>query len=283
MQVNVQIVGPLKLDRILRKMADDGYNYGPPISAPVLLREGQEVELKFRTNIGGIKADDKIATVAGNKEAFREEENVSDKKELPGFYVNNQIFDLRLQMATSDRRDSFENQQQPAIRMVFNSHLRSQIQLRLFVLDKYSQKALDCYRGFVQTFIKREIASSESLWSKVAKESKVAFGETQPHAASSSSNLLDRLRKAIQEKLYNLPDDEENQTETETEERPENAFSKRINSHAVLSRIPTVKQFAFLQTKKFYANMQLLCELLVELPKVIKIIPLLMILERNFG
>ena len=262
-------------------MADDGYNYGPPISAPVLLREGQEVELKFRTNIGGIKADDKISNVAGNKEAFREEENVSDKGQLPGFYVNNQIFDLRLQMAKSDRRDSLENQH-PPIRMVFNSHLRSQIHLRMFVLDKYSQKALDCYRGFVQTFIKNEIASSESLWSKVAKESKFAFGETQPHAASSSSNLLDRLRKVIHEKLHNLPENElfgSDENQTEAEEQPSNPFNKHISSAAILSRIPTVKQFAFLETKKFYANMKLLCELLVELPKVKKKpIPLLMIL-----
>ena len=50
-EVVVQCVNLQKVDRILRKLAEDGYEDGPEPSPELIMREGQQVMFDFRGNI----------------------------------------------------------------------------------------------------------------------------------------------------------------------------------------------------------------------------------------
>lgn len=49
--VTVQFLTPGKLDRTIKKLADDGFPGGPPVGPEMLMKEGQQLILRFRGNI----------------------------------------------------------------------------------------------------------------------------------------------------------------------------------------------------------------------------------------
>jgi len=49
--VTLQLLQPVKIERTLKKLCDDGYSAGPAPSREILVRDGQQFTVKFRGNI----------------------------------------------------------------------------------------------------------------------------------------------------------------------------------------------------------------------------------------
>ena len=139
--VNVQCLSVVKLDRTARKMADDGYGVGPPPGPELLLREGQELLMRFRGN---------ICDSLGRKE----------------------------------------------LRIPYNSNIKTRWDFRCSVVDRFAQKAIDCYRGFVQIYAKPD--------EKTAKKSTQPPKPTDDSKSQLKSGSLTRMPSSNQ--LININD-----------------------------------------------------------------------------
>lgn len=120
--VTVQFVSPTALDRTIRKLADDGYGVGPPPSPELVFAEGEEIVLRFRGNI-----------VAAS--ATGEGDDNGNDVDVGGDDVDN---------GTGRRRGE--------LRTAFNSNVRTKFDLSVAVADRFAQRAIDCYRGFLQIY-----------------------------------------------------------------------------------------------------------------------------------
>lgn len=99
--ITLHCLSALKVDRIVRKLTDDGFGLSPGVDPDVVLREGQELVLRFRGN---------VCEANGRAE----------------------------------------------LRTNFNSNIRTRWDFEAKVLDHYAQKAIDCYRGFVQIYARTQ-------------------------------------------------------------------------------------------------------------------------------
>lgn len=99
--VTVHCLSALKVDRIVRKLTEDGFGLSHGVDPDVVLREGQELVLRFRGN---------LCEAGGRAE----------------------------------------------LRTNFNSNIRTRWDFKAEVLDRYAQKAIDCYRGFVQIYARTQ-------------------------------------------------------------------------------------------------------------------------------
>jgi len=95
--VTVHCLSAIKVDRIVRKLAEEGFDLAPAVDPEVVLREGHELVLRFRGN---------VCEAGGRAE----------------------------------------------LRTNFNSNIRTRWDFEVSVLDRFAQKAIDCYRGFVQIY-----------------------------------------------------------------------------------------------------------------------------------
>ena len=127
-----------KVERVLRQLAEEGFDDGPPPSNDLLVTEGQVMKINFR---GNIRLDDpNYVTKSTNPE--------TDKTNPETDSVNK----------TSNREA--DNSMKT---IVYNTHISSKVNFRVVELDKFAQKGIECYRGFAQVFTKGLVPSVNSV------------------------------------------------------------------------------------------------------------------------
>ena len=121
----VAVVGATatKIEGVLRRLAEKSFDYGPSPSDDVIMREGQEITIRFR---GNIKSSD-------------------DKKET---------------------------------KLVFNSNIKTKLNITAVVCDTFAQKSIDCYRGFIQIYTAGpQLDQTQEGASREGGQVKMAAGE----------------------------------------------------------------------------------------------------------
>ena len=95
------------------------------------------------------------------------------------------------QLITLRFRGNIKNDDgQNEIKMIFNSNMKNKVNFEALVKDKFAQKAIDCYRGFVQIFTSAH--APDTIPDNVAHDDK------QPVESASAETLVSEL-------LVNLP------------------------------------------------------------------------------
>ena len=154
-------MNPIKLDRAIKNMATDGFKLYGSVSGALAVKEGQIILLKFRGNV--ILKNDEEANVDENLKVLGQAWRDFEKK--------------------SKKTDS--------LKIVYNTNIKSESYFKVKVMDKYSQKALNCYKGFLQVYIESE--------KKTINKKRIAFAENSFASTSTYADLNERSRRITNE------------------------------------------------------------------------------------
>ncbi|XP_041352496.1 uncharacterized protein LOC121370984 [Gigantopelta aegis] len=134
-----------KVERVLRQLAEEEFEEGPPPSRDILVKEGQIMKITFRGNIRLDETDD----VSKTANSQTDHSSKATSKEADDDVVK----------TASQQTDQFSEptnrETDYAIKtIVYNSHISSKVNFRVIELDKFAQKAIASYRGFAQVVTK---------------------------------------------------------------------------------------------------------------------------------
>lgn len=158
-------------------MASDGFTAYGCVSEPLAVKEGQVLLFRFRGNVTIVPSGGDVGI------------NNADKLKVVG-----QAWSSYEKNTADDGNDS--------LKVVYNSHIKSECVFKVRVVDKYSQKALDSYRGFVQIY-----TENEKKTDKVNK--RIAFAENSFASTSSYSCMEENGEEQEHNEMEHLAQEDE--------------------------------------------------------------------------
>ena len=187
----------------MKRMAAEGFTLHGSVSGPLAVKEGQLLIFKFRGNVSAVSDDH--TTNGGDGKAKAGKTGSSAGGSCDGNSSNNNVKGDSNDSGNRDmtvegrrlRKDgssgafevvgqawrSFEKKNDEEgnnFGVLYNSNIKSERVFKVRIVDKYSQKALDCYKGFVQIYTE----SDKQEWKGTKK---TAFAENSLASASSFS------------------------------------------------------------------------------------------------
>ena len=146
----VQCVHISRTEKAFRKLDVDAFEQGPPASPESIIKEGQVMWLDFRGNIHQDRDDDEQPEQKVDQEEIQE---VQEGDEADAESAEKKVEEPQEVKPENPLKSK-------VLRLAYNTHIRNKLGFFVTEIDKFAQKSLECYRGFVQVYTRGIINKS---------------------------------------------------------------------------------------------------------------------------